>query len=166
MVTDFITLKDIEFSIKTNKCICSVCMSVGQHHNGKPIPSLEQLQQMENADKRAQDNRKRIQIINNTYAVCQQCSRQVLMLPEIESQATKRKAELERELVQLRERLHKHKTGLQKLQPKMVATTQNSINWRLTELKSSGQKKKKKVELKKRIPLYRKGEIWVCANCY
>jgi predicted nucleic acid-binding Zn-ribbon protein len=87
------------------------------------------------------------------------------MLPEIESQATKRKAELERELVQLRERLHKHKTGLQKLQPKIVATTQNSINWRLTELKSSGQKKKK-VELKKRIPLYRKGEIWVCANCY
>jgi hypothetical protein len=124
---------------------------------------LEELQQMENADKCAQENFKCIKIIDNKFCVCQCCGAHVLMLPENATTPIKRKVVLQKELEQLREKLRKDKAGEVKLSLRQLQITHGSINWRLSELKKPVRKK---VELKKRLPLYRKGELWVCSNCY
>jgi hypothetical protein len=163
--SSYISITDLQKTLTTGKCQCEVCKAMRyKQYRGKPLCTIEEIKQMQAADKRAQINRQKIQIINNEWCVCQRCGAHVKLLPEIQVPATKRESELKREVEQLRERLDKHEIGKEKLSLRQLASTKSSIQWRLKELKEESTQKK--MELQKRIPLYRRGESWVCFNCW
>jgi hypothetical protein len=144
-----------------------MCRSMRQQtHNGKPIPSLEELADLQDQERRSQINREQIQIIDDTYCVCQLCKKQVKMLPDIQlgGYGQHRASELQRELRQLKIRRESWNKGEIQLSNREIATLKQSIQWRQKELYDN-KEKPMKIPLEKRLPLYRRGEMWVCGRC-
>jgi hypothetical protein len=146
---------EVEFQNKmklvreTGICQCDTCIadrtppSNISQGGGKPLPSLEQILELEEVEKCAQQNFKNIKIVNG-QAQCQRCFMFVRLIPsgiEIET----------------------HKKRQLKLDdPKLTGK-------RKTLLKNQFDKYEEKLKRRNlnNIPLYRyrSGEIWICGRC-
>jgi hypothetical protein len=73
------------------------------------------------------------------------------------------KTEYEREIKELQDKLECMKRGELKLNSSQVWSIKNSISRRQQRLETQ---QVKKLPLEKRIPLYRRGELWICGQCY
>jgi hypothetical protein len=78
----------IRLAEKTGLCFCDSCVTnrsrpANMERFGKPLPGLEEIQQMEEAERRATENFKNIKIVNGK-AQCQNsnCKRLVKLIPQ------------------------------------------------------------------------------------
>jgi hypothetical protein len=82
--SSYISITDLQNATKFG-CQCEICKNMrqqSQQHHGKPICTIEELKQMQDEDRRAQENKQKIQIIKNKWCVCQRCGAHIRMLPE------------------------------------------------------------------------------------
>jgi hypothetical protein len=87
-VARYVSRNDIETTLRTGKCQCELCKSINNNNNiitagGKPIPSVEEVQDMDSVYKRAEENKNNIQIIDDTFCVCMRCAARVRLLPPV-----------------------------------------------------------------------------------
>jgi len=179
----YIHVKDVEISKKTGVCMCEDCcryrngltgndMNMTTNYsiqsntlvtNGKKITS-KTVKELENRDKRLEENRQKIQVIANTFCICQACGAHVKLLPEVQN-TNEKVSRLTTELKQLKKKLELHKRGEIQLLEKSLRTLQASILWREVAMKDA-KTNVKKLPLQERIPLYPYNEKFVCTNCY
>jgi hypothetical protein len=158
--SNYISTQDIKNTIETGKCQCEVCKSMAHKYqnNDKPICTIEELKQMQDEDRRAQDNFSKIKIIDNTWAVCQNEKCGVKPLPQTQP-------------LSIHSELHPDKIKERKY--KLAAAERSKIKLNTRQIaglkKAIISRKEKTIEkqsIQKRIPLYRRGEWWVCGNCF
>ncbi len=154
-MTHHIKVEDLEKRIRLGKesgiCYCDTCIAARtppsniSQGGGKPLPSLEQILELEEVEKHAQQNFKNIKIVNG-QAQCQRCFMFVRLIPSGSS------IEIE---------THK-KRQLKLDDPKLTGKRKQLMQYQLDKFEEKLRRRNPN-----NIPLYRyrSGEIWMCGRC-
>jgi hypothetical protein len=97
-----------------------------QGDNEKVELDIKELERLEAIDIVAQANRQDIQIIANTFCVCQGCGTNIKLLPEVET-TNERVRHLTGELKRLKQKLTLYEEGKLQLDNKLLRSLNDSI---------------------------------------
>jgi hypothetical protein len=142
----------MKLSSETGLCQCDTCVTNRQPptsiQNGKPLPTLERIVELEEVEKIAQENFKKIKVVDG-QAECQECKRLVKLIPngssvELDLHEKRRRA-LDNPNLSERKRLYL-KFEFDKFEEKLA----------------------RRRSIRTNIPLYRYnyGPIWLCGLCF